>query len=248
MLYTFSSLRGLRIRAKDGDIGSVEDLYFDDAEWRVRYLVVDTGTLLIGREVLISPESFLKPDFDEREFAINLSREQIRNSPDVNSTPTVSREEEKALAEHYGWPAYWLPAALIPGTAMEPPETISEPYTPDETRGDAGTHLRSAREMIGYHIEATDSRIGRVSNFVVDDEGWIFRYMVVGIHQVLPGKKVLIAPQWIERIRWLERVVEVQLTKDRIRHSPALDLTVPITREYEQELHDHYERPGYWHR
>ena len=61
-------------------------------------------------------------------------------------------------------------------------------------------HLRSANKVTGYRIGATDGDIGHVEDFIIDDETWEIRYMVVDTQNWWPGKKVLVAPQWIGRM------------------------------------------------
>ena len=60
-------------------------------------------------------------------------------------------------------------------------------------------HLRSSRAVTGYHIQATDGDLGHVEDFIVDDHSWTIRYMVLDTTNWWPGKKVLVAPDWIER-------------------------------------------------
>src|SRR5687768_3585048 len=101
-----SSFKGLTIAAADGDIGSVKDLYFDDGSWTVRYLVVDTGAWLPGRQVLISPMSVNQPVTLDRVF-VDLTREQVKDSPPVESDLPVNRQNELELSRHYRYPYYW---------------------------------------------------------------------------------------------------------------------------------------------
>lgn len=110
----------------------------------------------------------------------------------------------------------------------------------------ADPHLRSAREVIGYHIQAKNGDIGHVEDFIVDDEAWAIRYMVVDTQNWLPGKKVLVAPVWIESIHWAEAKVRVTLTRAKIKKSPEFDPAAPVNREYEDRLYDFYGRPKYW--
>jgi hypothetical protein len=101
-------------------------------------------------------------------------------------------------------------------------------------------------EVTGYHIEATDDRIGHVYDFIIDDESWTIRYLVVDTGKWLGGKKVLLAPGWINRIDWQERQVKVFLTHGQIEKSPDFDPSRPVNREYEVKLYDFYGRPHYW--
>ncbi len=59
MLRNAKDLHGFKIRATDGELGTVDQLYFDDETWAIRYLMVETGGWLGGRRVLISPISVI---------------------------------------------------------------------------------------------------------------------------------------------------------------------------------------------
>src|SRR5215203_5588313 len=94
MLHKISDLKGYTISATDGEIGEVQDFYFDDDDWTIRYLVIDTGKWLPGRKVLISPISMGKANRDRQSIAINLTKEQIENSPGIDTDKPVSRQYE----------------------------------------------------------------------------------------------------------------------------------------------------------
>jgi uncharacterized protein YrrD len=113
-----------------------------------------------------------------------------------------------------------------------------------EVEGDP--HLRSTREVIGYYIEASDGDIGHVEDFIIDVEAWMIRYMVVNTRNWLPGKNVLVAPEWITAMSWGESKVMVDLTRDSIKSSPEFDPSAPVNRVYEEQLYDFYGRPKYW--
>jgi hypothetical protein len=108
-------------------------------------------------------------------------------------------------------------------------------------------HLRSSREVIGYYIRALDGEIGHVEDFIVEDETWVIRYVVVDTKNWLPwGKNVIVSPSWIERVDWADERVIVDLKKDIIEKSPDFDASKPVNREYEVRLYDYYGRPVYW--
>jgi sporulation protein YlmC with PRC-barrel domain len=257
MLRSLKALFGYRILATDGEIGHVHDFYFDDEHWKVRYLVVDTGGWLNGRLVLLSPVALSDADWERRSLTVLLTREKVENSPEVGTDPPVSRQQEKRLYEHYGWAPYWglggvyaadmlgvYPELLLrpaaQGSASPPPATI------DQTNGNP--HLRSTRQVTGYHIQAEDGQIGRVDDLVADDDGWTIRYMVVDTHNWLPGRRVLISPQWVEEVSWEQSRVYLNLTREKVRRSPGFDPSAPVSREYEEVLFDYYGRPKYWKR
>ncbi|HDP98829.1 MAG TPA: PRC-barrel domain containing protein [bacterium] len=249
MLRSISELQGYQIQAVDGKLGKVHDFFFDDLNWTVRYLVVDTGSWLPGRLVLVSPHSIQKPQWAERTLPVVLTKEQIENSPPVSQDEPVSRRHEKELAKYYEWPAYWHGGTI--GLAPGPPvlKKIAQENEKELEKGDP--NLRSIREVTGYKIKAKDSSMGYVEDFIVDETNWIIRYLVVNsrnrLFRWLPGgRKVLLSPVWIEKVKWAESSVFVDLKKDQIKNSPKYDPSTPINREYEVQLYDFYGRPVYW--
>jgi hypothetical protein len=248
MLRSVKGIHGYSIQATDGDIGAVYAFYFDDDLWTVRYLVVDTGTWLPGRRVLLSPTAIGQIHWETETVTVTLSREQVENSPDMDTEKPVSRQYETALHNYYGWPMYW--GAFEPTgagvMAMPPPalEVAESAENMVEAQGDP--HLRSTHEVMGYSIHAWDGDIGSVRDFIVEDELWAIRYMVVDTGHWLPGKKVLIAPPWITEVSWGESKVYVELTQEEVKNSPEFDAAAPVNRAYEERLYDFYGRPKYW--
>jgi hypothetical protein len=253
MLHNLSDLKGLTMKARDGDIGEVEDFYFDDDSWTIRYLVIDTGHWLPGRKVLISPISLGRANQVSRKIEVNLTKKQVEDSPGVEADKPVSRQYETSYFDYYGYPYYWggpyaWGAEGIPAAMPMPPRTQSEIEVMQRKEQEASDpHLHSANEVIGhYYIEATDGDIGHVEEFLVDDESWAIRYMIVDTRNWLPGKKVLVAPQWIERASWNDSRVYVNLSRSNIQEAPEYDRSAPLARDYESNLHRHYGRLPYW--
>ena len=107
MLRSIGDLHGCIVSALDGDIGSVRQAYFDDEAWAVRYLVVETGNWLNDRQVLVSPYSVQHTDPGSSVVHVNLSRQQVRNSPVLDTHKPVSRQHEIEYLRHYSYPTYW---------------------------------------------------------------------------------------------------------------------------------------------
>jgi hypothetical protein len=245
MLNNVKTLKGYRLNSVDGEIGKVKEFYFDDQHWTIRYLVADTGTWLSGRQVLISPYALVGVVEPEHRLAVDLTRNQIENSPPLDSDKPVSRQFEQDYYGHYGWPMYWDGPYMwgIYPSIVRDPKKRGEPMQAKETWD---PHLRSTDAVSGYHIQATDGELGHVEDFVVDDETWAIRYLVVATRNWWPGKRVLISPQWIDRVSWSESKVFVSLSRETIRQSPEYSEASLITRDYETGLYGHYQREGYW--
>ena len=257
MLRPTRQLKGCTIGATDGAIGQVEDLYFDDDTWTVRYAVVDTGGWLAGRRVLLSPMSVRGVDWANRVVAVGLTREQVEKSPTVDLHRPVSRHYEKQHYRHYGHPQYWGAAGRW-GAVLNPadlaaigsglPELGSAPDPVSLGEDSVEPHLRSARDVMGLGIHASDGAIGSVDDFLIEDDTWAIRYLIVDTGTWWPGKQVLVSPEWIERTRWNDKAVQINLTREQIEHAPEYDPARPLGREYEGQLFEHYRRRNYWDR
>lgn len=267
MLLKAKELLHSSVKARDGAIGDVKDAYFDDQYWTVRYLVVEAGTLLKSRQVLLSPEAINRAEWPEttgvRLIAVDLNHEQVRNSPAVDAHKPVSRQEEEELRRYYGWPLYWGSSAAYGGVfpaggAFAGPAAVADPVAsvaaaqaaghggapaPAQPRGDP--HLRSMREVAGYAISATDGEIGHVEDFLVHDRSWRIAYLVVDTRNWWPGKKVIVAPEWVQDISWTDASVRFEVTRATIKQAPEYVADGPLTPEYLAALHAYYHRSPY---
>ena len=251
MMRNVNDLRGYAIRATDGVIGTVDDFYFDDQDWGVRYLVVDTGNWLSGRKVLISPLALGLPDWMIRELPVSLTKSQVKRSPDIDTKKPVSRQHEAEYARYYGYPHYWGGAGLwgmgaYPGS-LTAQDTINEELKPARrpARSTGDCHLRSTNAVIGYHVRATDGDIGHVHDLLVDDQTWAIGYLIVDTDRWWRDRRVLVAPRWIGDVSWFLARVSVDLTRRAIKHAPPYDSEAQFDRQREEALHDHYDRLAY---
>jgi sporulation protein YlmC with PRC-barrel domain len=229
MLFNLHSIIGYPIRASDGDLGKIHEFYFDDATWTIRYMVVETKNWLSGRKVLISLVALGNPDWKSRTFSVNLTSVQVRNSPDIDTERPVYRQHEAKLHAYYQWPRYWEDGyggtfGITPYPLYE--ESIAQESSESERKDDP--HLRSTRQVTGYHIHASDGEIGHVEDFVVDDESWKLSNLVVNTGNWLPGKKVLIPPAWIKRVNWADASVYLDRPREAIKTSPEFNPVTPV--------------------
>lgn len=226
MLKSLNDLSGYRIHAADGELGKAEDFYFQDTDWIVRYLVINTGSWLTGRSVLISPASILKIGMgDDREIYLDLTKETIEKSPAIPEDSPVSRANEIELIKYYHWPVY--PMGSPPFFFTHSPEITeydTEARKPDKDFDEkTNPHLRSFKEVNGYYIQATDREIGHIEDMILEDQDWSLTYMVVDTRNWLPGKSVLVATETVNEVKWLEKKVMVGLESSRIEKNPEYD-------------------------
>jgi len=216
MLSKAKTLKGYQLDSLDGEIGKVKEFYFDDRHWTIRYLVADTGNWIPGMQVLISPYSLVSVIKEEQQIAIDLTKKQIEDSPSLNSDKPVSRQFEEAYYGYYGWPMYWDGPYMW---GYYPYIVRDREKWKESAKGEKAwdPHLRSTHEVTGYHIQAADGEIGHVEDFVIDDETWAIRYLIIETQNWWPGKKVLVSPQWIESVSWSESKVFVNISREIIR-------------------------------
>lgn len=264
MLRSTNELENYAIRATDGTIGHVKDFYFDDERWVIRYLVVDTGAWLLSRKVLISPIAIGRPNWTDKELPVAITKEQVKNSPDIDTDKPVSRQHEIRYLGYYGYPDYWggtglwgggaYPSMMMPGYAgyLSTPYAVrpeaEEAYARAEAarHQDDDPHLRSGKAVMKYHIHATDGEIGHVQGLLVDEETWAIRYIIVDTSNWWLGHQVLIAPQWIQDVSWPDATVSVNLTRQAVKNAPPYTSAAPLDREQEVGIYKHYGRPSYW--
>ena len=258
MLWKASLIKGRVIAASDGKLGTVSDLLFDDASWLVRWLVIDTGKWLSGRKVLLpmSVLGHLKPD--DKEFPVRLTMQQVKDSPNVDTERSVSRQMEASVYDHYGWAPYYGTGFYMGGYGMGGYGIGGYGYgrlgnvggaigtrgheedIADAQREKDDPHLRSVAVVGGYHIHATDGDIGHVEDFLVEDADWSIHFLVVDTKNWWPGKSVLISPRSASEINWTAGLVNLDVDRQKIKDSPPYDPSTTVDRAYETHFRDHY--------
>jgi sporulation protein YlmC with PRC-barrel domain len=241
MQHGISSMIGYTIRATDGDLGKVDEFYFDDETWTIRYIVVETGSWLNGRKVLISLAAFGEAESESGTFSVNLTRDQVRSSPDIDTQRPIYRQHEVELHKHYQWPwrgDYGGTFGTVPLPLSADETLVAQEDSASGRRDDP--HLHSTRQVIGYHVHAIDGDVGHVEDFLVDDEDWAIRFLVADTRNWLPGKKVILSPRWIKRVQWDDSSVHFDLTRESVKNSLEFNSSKPISRDYEAFLLEHF--------
>lgn len=217
------STLGYEMRATDGVIGGLKDYYFDDLDWLIRYLVVDTGKWLPGRRVLVSPRAMGEPDWSSESIPVDLSKAAIENAPSIAEDEPVSKEFEAELTNYYD------------------ESSGKEERLPAESPVEH--NLRSMCEVMGYTISAADGEIGHVEDFLMNPDDRTIPFFIVDTKDWLPGKKVILGTNRIDRVSWRDNAVSTYLAREVIEQAPEFDPAQPVNPRLELRLYDYYGRP-----
>jgi hypothetical protein len=260
MLLTLTSIKGRRIEADDGPIGHVADFLFDDRTWKVRWLVIDTGGWISGQKILLHPSVIIPADDGHGPVGVHLTKSQIAASPGILSDAPVSRQMQDQVYGYYGWDPLWGNGNYFGGYPYGMGYPLAPMYTPgrlydegaalqadrEATRlDDADPHLRSAVEVIGYHMAAKDGSVGHVQDFVTETSNWGLRYLIIDTRNWWPGNRVLLSPYAVKSINWADQQVLTDVTREQVKGSPPWEPAHPVDRDYEVRLHGYYNWPGY---
>lgn len=285
MLVKSKTIQDYKLHGIDGEVGNIKEFYFDDRHWTVRYLVANTGNWLNSRQVLISPYFLKNVDHGSEVINVDLTKNQIENSPSIDRNVPVTRDYEVSYHGYYGTPLYWDGPSMwganpyllrnrdewinkrseniVPDKGVTPGDPDNEmsgsvagentrlTNSGNEVNPDKGntwdSSLRSTDDVNDYKIHASDEdKIGHVDDFIIDDETWAIRYLIINTGNIFTGKKVLISPQWIDHISWDDSRVYINLTKETIKQSPEYSEESGLTRDYETSLFGYYKKTPYW--
>jgi len=244
MLRRLNDLEHWAVLSSDGhDLGTIQDFYFDDQRWTVRYVVVKTGRWFTGRTVMLSPMSLDRVQWEQGVVVFALTREQIESAPDADTAMPLSRRWEAAYAAHYAIPYYWSGTGIW-GDWPTPAEARLAVRAPAPAQpGNDAEHLRSVRVVTGFHLHAVDGEIGHIDDCVVDDRTWTIRFLLIDTSNWLGGRAVLIAPERAQRIEWPTQLVHVDLSRDQVVNSREYDPAADIAGVYRIDLAHAEDRP-----
>ena len=220
MQYNSNSLAGFKMEATDGEIGEVKEFYFDDETWAIRYLILETGNWFSSKKVLIAPQALLAPDWANKNFPISLTKEQIKNSPDIDTDQPISRRHEIEMYGYYAWESYAGSGFYAGGTApvmILPPvldEEVIKENVSANSHADYDPHLRSTGHVSGYFIHATDGDIGHVKDFIIDSDTWKITDLVIDTQNWIGGHKVLIPVRHVREIQSENTTIILDISKE----------------------------------
>lgn len=233
MLRSTDRMLGYTVSTIDGALGRLDDVYYDDHHWTIRYLVVG-GIGEQGIDRLVSPNAVTHIGDESRQIALDLEREQVLEAPDIGAHLPVSLQAEQGYFDFFGWPYYWqgpyawgawaVPVAFAPappsGALLAP--RIEAQRSADEAV-DVPHHLRSSDETLGYHIQALDGEIGHVEDFLFDDDSWYLASLVVDTSNWWFGKKVAVPSAEFTKVDWEARIILVDETREQVKQNLEFD-------------------------
>jgi hypothetical protein len=228
MLLSTLALKEYRIEAQDGDIGSADTFYYEDRQWLIRYIVCD-ATRVFKRYALIPPLALSRTDDCNKVLCVDASMETIKNSPHVNVARPISRDHQHILDRYYSW-------------HITTPNELSEPFFEVPF---VDTSVHSGQETLGCRLKAREGELATVDDFIIDDDSWSLRYLVLQAGLWLPGKKFLLDPRWIDEISWSEKRLFAEVSAEKIRSSPEYETGTVISPEYERSVQEHFGQPKY---
>jgi hypothetical protein len=249
MLRHQSQINGYAVHATDGLVGTISDVLFDDATWLIRWLVIDTGTWLTGRKVLLPPSALASVNHIGHQFSVKLDRQQVRACPGVDTDLPVSRQHETDIYSYYGWAPYWGAGSYmgmvgyggyLGGSLIAPPSLalMTREKGIDEVRqAKDDPALRGMGEVTGYVVHAKDGDVGQVEDFLVEDDDWSIHYLVVAIGSWWQGNKVLVSPLAVLSIQWADRQITLGTDRESIKNSIAYDTSSTIDPIYKKQFH-----------
>ena len=248
MMYTLSDLDNFSIHALNGQIGSVKDFYFDDRRWVIRYLVVEVSSASNSYKVLLTPAVIKHLNLAHKTFAVDMSIEEIQNSPRIEIGRSASMQYEIDYLSYYGYAFYWgnnlrsSPSSLEDFTSSTPNDFVAQITTKTEDvfvaidgvrRMYGDRHLRSFHEIVDYRIHATDDEIGHLQSVLVDEDTWTIQYCVADTSNWLFGHQVLITTQAIKDISWGSTKIYVDMTRQQVKKASLFDPSTPLNLQRE---------------
>jgi hypothetical protein len=213
MLRQFSLLKGTSIRAAEGPVGNVCDLYLDRMTWSVKYLVADAQDCLSVRYALIPPATIAQVEWQRRVLQLRIPRDELQASVSLD----------------FARPLYWSGDVLPPEAAeaylrdacllMHQRREECNPILTAALRphGRSQPSLYSAAELATLHADGLDGSLGPLIDLLYEERTWTLRYLLLDTGRLVPDSQVLISTQWIDRVCCELGEVSFFLSRDAIR-------------------------------
>lgn len=247
MMRSIEDMFGCSVTCTDGDLGKIDQIYFDMHSWRMRYLVIDTSAWGYGQKIWVPRCCIHQIDFASSVVKLNLDQQKMLGSPAIDTQKPISRLQEARIVNYYGCKPYWE-EAYAKGASQHPSGAINaavevkpgthERMTLHTNAVNIKVHLLSTEQASKYTIEAVDGPIGHIRDFVFDDETWAIRYLTIDTHEWWQSEsEVLLSTESIDSIDSAVSTISITLSRDAIRHGRVYLNDVPLRRTYETQSH-----------
>lgn len=231
MIRSFNKMHGLHIKALDGEIGKLKDVYFDDRSWGVEYFVIELGSWFTGYDVLVPPS--IISYFDGTLLNVQLTKAELKTCPHADSAIPVSLQPRYraknllSMTYSYGNFTYGGPM-MVPPIIENSQNVLNDP------------HLRSCKNVSHYALVCQDGSVGSNIDMLIDDSLWIIRFIVANLNSVSKHRNILYGPPIIEDIDWALASVKVALPRNKVLCKPEIDISRYIDTSYEVLLREMY--------
>lgn len=202
------------IITRDGKIEKINDFYFTDNPWVVRYIAVNKGGMLNKRLVLVSLAFVQEINKKHKEISLDLTLQQIANSPDVVEEEPISYQKEIEVSHYYDIGYYWIGShkwgqGVVPADLKK----TKTSYPDIDSYKNPNSDLKSSKEILKYHVQAEDGRIGYIKDMVINNQTWTIDFFILNSHNILPGKTIVASTGWVKEINREQKKVHFALHK-----------------------------------
>lgn len=211
---SFQPLRSRPLEALDGRIGDVRGFYFSDEDWKIRHLIAKIRWWWFkSRLVLIPAYALERINPKENTISVRLTKLRITRATPIEFKKPVSEQQHELRKR-----LEIMQMPFAPGLPAAKRELPSAPIGTDDSVAEIAAatgqdpHLRSSEELrFHYTLRAHDVKIGRVQDFVIDDDQWQVRYLIVQTRSWFRSRPLVLPPAWIDHISFEQRGVFVSL-------------------------------------
>ncbi len=245
MMWNVKVIKEDTLRARDGTVGGVFDLYFEDRTWTVPYLVVDIGNWLIGRRVLLPSSAIAGEGWLADALPVDLSIEEVQKLPEVDTDVSVSHPHEVRLNvfQQLNRSRRRMPAQGVSSSDFNGVSPLGggiPSFAELRAMVSGQSAFRSANDVLGYQLHTPDGLFGYVSDFLIDCSSWSIRYIVVDTGRWLRGRCVVLPRGAIAAVNWEEESMLSRHNRSILDRTPEIELSIPSP-GYLVEI-DHYYR------
>ncbi len=221
MLWSVSSLREFDVYAGNARCGRITDALIDDRTWRIRWFVVEVGTWMHPHKVLVPPSAFTKPDEGSQRFPTSWSIDGVVHGRDVADDPPVAMQMTSRAVAFAADGLESFPAIAL---SMDPNifPILQRIGDDGPARGRMDPHLRSFVEIAGYGVAESNGALGKLHDFIVDDDGWRLTHLLIRWSHWWTAHDVLMSVKAVRDVRWDDKTIVLDALTDEVRHAPPL--------------------------